>query len=147
MITMKEFKKTCNGKLQTAFPDIKVYGNDTVDGCVRPFFYTEVIPHPHNYNTKNYLEFGATFKVTLFERTHDEAYCLEIFDKVRNAFGMNLRIGSRCLITGDLSFEFIGEHSNMLQITMEYDWLEQVERSNMEEIMETIEMNVEKKGE
>lgn len=147
MITMREFKKACNDKLQAAFPELKIYGNDTTDGYVRPSFFTEVIPHPYSYNTKNYTEGGATFKATLFENTHDEAYCLDVFDKVRETFGMNLPVRTRCLFMGDISFEFIGEYSNMLQISIEYDWLEQVERSEPEEIMETVELSVEKKGE
>lgn len=147
MITMKDFKIACNALIRTAFPDIKVYGNDTTDGYDRPSFYTEIVPHGFSRESKNYVQSGATFKATLFEQSHDECYCLEVYDRLREAFGMYIRVQGRKLLIGDISYDFIGEYDNMLQISVECDWLEQMERKEPEEIIETVDMNIEKKGE
>lgn len=40
MIKITELKRACNEVVSRTFPEIKVYGNDTVDGYTRPAFFT-----------------------------------------------------------------------------------------------------------
>ena len=123
-----------------------MYGNDTNDGYTRPAFFTELIPHPFAHETKNYASGGATYKATLLEKTHDEVFCLSIYDGIREAFGMTLPVGDRKLLVGDISFEFIGEHLDILQISVEFDWYEQKKRIEREPLADTLIVAMEKKG-
>lgn len=146
MIKYADLKRACNEIILAAFPEIKVYGNDTKDGYTRPAFFTEIIPHPFVNESKNYASGGATYKATLLEKTHDEAFCLSIYDRIREAFGMTLSVGDRKLLVGEMSFEFIGEYLDILQISVEFDWYEQKERIEMEPVAETLAVSMEKKG-
>ncbi len=146
MISFAELKRVCNAVVSDTFPTIRVYGNDTMDGYTRPAFFTEIIPHPYANESKNYTSGGATFKATLLEKTHDEAFCLSIYDRIREAFGMTLAVGNRKLLVGDISFEFIGESLNMLQMSVEFDWYEHKERIEAEPVAETLAVSMEKKG-
>lgn len=146
MIKFTDLKRACNAVVSTTFPDVKVYGNDTTDGYTRPAFFTELIPHPFAHETKNYASGGATYKATLLEQTHDEAFCLSIYDSIREAFGMTLPVGDRKLLVGDISFEFIGEHLDILQISVEFDWYEQKKRIEREPLADTLIVAMEKKG-
>ena len=146
MIKFTDLKRACNAVVSTTFPDVKVYGNDTTDGYTRPAFFTELIPHPFAHETKNYASGGATYKATLLEKTHDEVFCLSIYDGIREAFGMTLPVGDRKLLVGDISFEFIGEHLDILQISVEFDWYEQKKRIEREPMADTLIVAMEKKG-
>nr|DAV32503.1 MAG TPA: tail completion protein [Caudoviricetes sp.] len=146
MIKFTDLKRACNAVVSTTFPDVKVYGNDTTDGYTRPAFFTELIPHPFAHETKNYASGGATYKATLLEKTHDEVFCLSIYDGIREAFGMTLPVGDRKLLVGDISFEFIGEHLDILQISVEFDWYEQKKRIEREPLADTLIVAMEKKG-
>ena len=119
MITLKQLKKACNDKVKSTFPAIKVYGNDTIDGYDRPAFFSEILHHGYSHESKAYAINGATFKLTLFEKSHDEEYCLDVFEKLRDSFGMTLQVAERHLLVGEFSYEFIGENANMLQISAE----------------------------
>ena len=147
MIRFVDLKRACNEVFINTFPDIKVYGNDTLDGYTRPAFFTEIIPHPFAHETKNYDSGGATYKATLLEKTHDEEQCLSIYDSIREAFGMTLPVGNRKLLVGEISYEFIGENLNILQISVEFDWQEQRERIETEPLAESLALSMEKKGE
>lgn len=148
MIKMVDLKRACNETIRRAFPDVKVYGNDTTDGYSRPAFFTEIIPKGYAYETKNYASNGATFKATLLEKTHDEAFCISAYDKIRKALGMILQVQGRKLLVGEISFEFIGEYLNILQISVDFDWYEQVERVETEPTAESVSVSMqEKKGE
>lgn len=146
MIKFTDLKRACNAVVSNTFPDVKVYGNDTTDGYTRPAFFTELIPHPFAHETKNYASGGATYKATLLEKTHDEVFCLSIYDGIREAFGMTLPVGDRKLLVGDISFEFIGEHLDILQISVEFDWYEQKKRIEREPLADTLIVAMEKKG-
>lgn len=146
MIKFTELKRACNEVVSGAFPSVRIYGNDTTDGYKRPAFFTEIIPHPFANESKNYTSGGATFKATLLEKTHDEAFCLDIYDRIREAFGMTLPVGGRKLLVGDISFEFIGESLNVLQISVEFDWYEQKERIETEPAAESLVVSMEKRG-
>lgn len=146
MIAMAALKKVCNDTVRSVLPDLPVYGNDATDGYRRPCFYSEMLGHGYTHETRNYAKDGATYKLTLLEECHDEAYCLEVFERVRGAFGMTLGIGGRHVLVGEMAFEYIGESMDILQISIEFDWMEQEMRLRTEEMMEHINVSYEEKG-
>lgn len=142
MITAADVKRACNDKVKEAFPGIRVYGNDTTDGYACPAFFSEILHHGYMHESLDYAKNGATYKLTLFEESHDEAYCLEVFERLKEAFGMVLKVKGRHLLVGDMSYEFIGENANMLQVSAEFDWMEQKARTETYEMMETIKVKM-----
>lgn len=146
IMTITDLKIACNRKILEAAPEIHLYGNDTTDGYKRPSFFTEIIPHGYTHESLSYAKSGATFKATLFESSHDEAYCLDIYEKVKNAFGMTLPAAGRKLLIGEISFEFIGENLNMLQITVEFDWMEKKKQMETQPLADEIAVAIEKRG-
>ena len=146
MIKLAELKRACNEVISKTYPDIKIDGNDTTDGYKRPAFFTEIVPHVFAHESKNYASGGATFKATLLEKKHDEAFCLSVYDSIKEAFGMMLPVGNRKLLVGDISFEFIGEQLNILQVSIEFDWYEKKERVETEPEAKELVVLIEKKG-
>lgn len=145
MITMADFRQTCTQKLKE-ITGLRVYGSTTTDGYKRPSFFVEVIPLNFSYETKNYAKSGATFKITYFEKTHDEMECLTKYEDIRCGFGMFLNIGARNVTLKEIGYEFIGTRANMLQISIEYEWRERIPRVETEPIMKEAEIAFRKEG-
>ena len=64
MVTYADIIKEVNLILKREYPDIKRYGNDTVDNAVPPYFFVEVVPlgisREKNYvRAKNYKTGGS----------------------------------------------------------------------------------------
>ena len=78
MIKITELKRACNEVISQTFPNIKVYGNDTVDGYTRPAFFTEIIPHGYSHESKSFA-----FMITMRARWEREQTKQE---RVLNAF-------------------------------------------------------------
>lgn len=146
-MTVTEIKKACNNILKTAVSGCTVYGNDTKDGYIRPAFFTEILPRTWHTVSASAIRAGFTYKATLLETTHDEAYCLEVVDAVRNAFGMTIKCESGFrLLVEDFDFDWIDSGNDILQITI--DFAEFVLISNLRgkpwagDMMEILDMDV-----
>ena len=61
-MTLKEIKKAVNSALKERFPDMKIYGADTIEGYIRPSFFV-YITQTFSESTKN-----AAHKVTAGNR-------------------------------------------------------------------------------
>ncbi len=123
MYTEKDVKTACNRLLSQTFPDIPVYGTDTLDGYKRPSFFTELVSRGRSRTSRYLAEFGYRYRITYFERTHDEAHCLDVFRKVSEAFEPAVRLGNKrrnCLFVEDIDFQFVDEHADKLQISVDF---------------------------
>jgi len=41
-LTLKEIKKAVNSALKEKYPDVKIYGADTIEGYMRPSFFVYI---------------------------------------------------------------------------------------------------------
>ena len=41
-MTLKEIKKAVNSALKEKYPDVKIYGADTIEGYMRPSFFVYI---------------------------------------------------------------------------------------------------------
>ena len=120
MIGIKETKNACDKLLADTFPGIRVYGNDTFDGYVRPSFFTEIRQRAYRPGNRSCVTKGYSFIATLFEETHDEDYCIDIVDKVQKAFGLAVRTEGGLAVVEEIDYEWIGQGADQLQITVDF---------------------------
>lgn len=120
MIGIKETKNACDKLLADTFPGIRVYGNDTFDGYVRPSFFTEIRQRAYRPGNRSCVTKGYSFIATLFEETHDEDYCIDIVDKVQQAFGLAVRTEGGLAVVEEIDYEWIGQGADQLQITVDF---------------------------
>lgn len=117
----KAVKATCNGVLKAAFPNLPIYGNDTVDGYSRPSFFTEILPITREKTGRYITRYGFTFIVTYFEMEHDEAHCLDVYRTIHQSFEPYIRMDNgKKLVVRDISMEWIDENADMLQVTISF---------------------------
>lgn len=142
-----EVKKACNERLRETFPDIRIYGNTTVDGIQRPSFFTEIFIRDYSPKSPYQSCYGYTFKATLFERVHDEIHCLQIFEQFRSAFGIALMVRKRKLVVESIEFEWIDEYADKMQITVQFAKIVEIGgRKEYGDIMRDVELEIRKEG-
>lgn len=147
MIGIKETKNACDKLLADTFPGIRVYGNDTFDGYVRPSFFTEIRQRAYRTRNRSSVTKGYSFIATLFEETHDEDYCLDVVDKVQQAFGLAVRTEGGLAVVEEIDYEWIGQGADQLQITVDFiNRTEVRERKEKEDRMENLDFEVKERS-
>lgn len=138
MIEMLQIKSACNKVLRETFPDMKIYGSDSSEGLERPCFYTEIVPYSLNYESVNLVYQRCGFKISILEKTPDEAFQLKTFAKIRKAFGMKLSVENRLLQITDMDFATTGSGNDVFQVTAAIEWYDSVAEDDNRPLMEKL---------
>ncbi len=141
--TVTDVKRVCNQTLKAAFPSMRIYDNDTLDGYVRPSFFTEILSHGRTKTSKYLTQSGFTFRITYFEEMHDEAHCLDVYEKICEAFEPALKVkGHVRLVVRNADYNWIDENADKLQVTISfYDAVELGGYTEEIDTMEELEIN------
>lgn len=145
MVTYADIIKEVNLILKREYPDVKRYGNDTVDNAVSPYFFVEVVPLGISRESKNMLKKSCSVKITFVQKTIKQVDALNVIEHIFEVLGMTLNIGSRKLLVSDYSHEYIEDHGNIPQISFSLEWYESTEYHNGDLITD-ISLTIEKKG-
>ena len=143
--TISDVKLACNKALKAAFPNMRIYDNDTLDGYVRPSFFTEIITHGRRKQSRYLTQTGFTYRITYFEQTHDEAHCLEVYEKICAAFEPAVRVkGHTRILVNSTDYSWIDTNADMLQVTISfYDNVELGSYTEEEDTMQELDINFE----
>ena len=144
-VTYADIIRKVNDTLATAYPNIKRYGNDTLDKAIPPYFFVELLPLGVDRETKMIRNKRATVYITYIQRVPDQVDQLEKVETLMDAFGMKLKFSrtipgtekteSRWLLVLDYSHLFTGENMNDLQISFRLDWWEDMQEAPTEDLM------------
>ena len=138
MIELLEVKKSCNAALKEAFPDYKIYGTDVREGLKLPSFYTEIVPYTLIYESLNLVRQTCGYKITLLEKTPNEELELSVFEKIRKAFHLKVRIKDKLVTVESVEFDYIGAENNIFQITVHFAWFDSIAVEKKEEIVKEL---------
>lgn len=145
MVTYADIIKEVNLILKREYPDIKRYGNDTVDNAVPPYFFVEVVPLGVSRESKNILKKSCSVKITFVQKTIKQMEALNVIEHIFEVLGMTLDVGGRKLLVNDYSHEYIEDHGNIPQISFSLEWHESTEYHDGDLITD-ISLTIEKKG-
>lgn len=145
MVTYADIIKEVNLILKREYPDIKRYGNDTVDNAVPPYFFVEVVPLGISRESKNMLKKSCSVKITFVQKTIKQVEALNVIEHIFEVLGMTLDVGGRKLLVSDYSHEYIEDHGNIPQISFSLEWYESTEHHDGNLITD-ISLTIEKKG-
>lgn len=138
MIELLEVKKSCNATLKEVFPDFKIYGTDVREGLKLPSFYTEIVPYTLNYESLNLVRQTCGYKITLLEKTPNEELELSVFEKIRKAFHLKVRIKDKLVSVDSVEFDYIGAENNIFQITVHFQWFDSIAVEKKEETVKEL---------
>lgn len=142
-MTIAEVKKGLLLKMQEAFPKetYKYYAMEVKEGFTRPSFFTQLKPvsmEPCNYNSRSSQ---AAFYITYFQKTIDEAEALDVIQKLRDLFGLYVKIGDRAVKILDYDYEFSGKEKNIAEITVDIEWMDCIPHENNAPVMERMQIS------
>ena len=136
-MTLKEIKKAVNSALKERYPDMKIYGADTVEGYTRPSFFV-YITQTFSESTKN------AFHKNVQKHTN-EADGMDFFASMEEMFGQKLTIGSRSLNTSNMDLNFQGENANIPVCQFDVEFWDVIPRTDSSKLMEELKLSQEVK--
>ena len=145
MITYADIIKEVNLILKKEYPNIKRYGNDTVDNAVPPYFFVEIVPFGIDRESRNMMHKSCSVKITFVQKIAKQTEALEVIDNIFDSLDMVLIIKDRRLLVTEYTHDYIEDHGNIPQISFKLDWYESTEYHDGE-LIEDIHLNIEKKG-
>ena len=145
MIIYADIIKEVNLILKREYPNIKRYGNDTVDNAVPPYFFVEVVPFGINRERRNMMHKSCSVKITFVQKVAKQTEALEVIENIFDSLGMALIIKDRRLLVTEYTHDYIEDHGNIPQMSFKLDWYESTEYHDGE-LIEDIHLNMEKKG-
>lgn len=110
------------------YPDYKVYGKEIKEGYATPSFFTEIIDKGSRAETRNFTTGGFTVKITYFQKEKNELDQLKKVDEIKSLFGLIFLVGERRLTVGEYSHDYIGEYNDILQISIDLDYKENIQK-------------------
>lgn len=137
-----EIKQSLNRLLKKKYPDLKIYGKEIKEGYEAPCFFTEIVQAQAKAQNKNFEKISFTLSITYFQEIKSELDQLKKIDEIKELFGMKFQVGNHLITTGEYTFDFIGEYSDILRISIEFEYLEAKQREERGEKMEEIKIDL-----
>lgn len=139
-----EIKKAINKLLSEKYPSYKIYGKEIKEGYKTPAFFTEILDKGSKAETKNFAAGGFTIKITYFQELKNELDQLEKVDEIKDLFKLIFLVNDRQLIVEEFSHDFIGEYSDILQISIDIEYKENTKKEDTQPVAEEIDINISK---
>lgn len=140
-----EIKKAINKLLKDRYPFYKIYGTEIKEGYTTPAFFTEILDRGSKTETSNFATGAFTVRITYFQDKKSELDQLEKVDEIKDLFGSVFCIGKRNLTVGGYSHDYVGEFSDILQISIEFDYMENTRRDGTQPSADQVNINITKK--
>lgn len=142
-----EIKKALNSLLKKKYPKLKIYGKEIKEGYDVPCFFTEIVNAQSKAQNRNFEKISFTLYITYFQEIKSELEQLKKVDEIKELFGMKFKVGNALLTTGEYAYDFIGEYSDILRISVDFEYLEGKERKETGEKMEEVKIEWRKEKE
>lgn len=139
-----EIKKAINSLLKGRYPEHKVYGKEVKEGYQAPCFFAEILSKGEKPGSKSFSSGGFSLLITYFQEKINELDQLDKVDEIKELFGLIFEVGSRKLTVGEYSYDFVGEYSDILQISIEFDYKSNTGQVKAGEKIEHINFRTEK---
>jgi len=144
-LTLKEIKKAVNSALKEKYPDVKIYGADTVEGYTRPSFFVYVT-QTYSEAIKNAFHKNVEVEIDFIQKAPDEAEGMDFFSNMEKLFGLKLTVGSRNLNTSNIDLNFQGENANIPVCQFDVEFWDQILRKDDSETMKELIIKQEVRG-
>lgn len=110
--------------LQNQYPTYKTYGHEVTEGYEKPAFFVDLIPRSISNDSINYKSYAYTIIITYFQDEANEADNLKKADELQELFGYKLKVKEELFNITNYSYEFIGQNTNVLQVKVNFDYIE-----------------------
>jgi hypothetical protein len=143
-VKLTDIKLAVNILLKSKYqePEYKIYGKEIKEGYHTPSLFTEIVDGGDKTETKNFSSGRKTIKITYFQKKTNELDQLQKVDEIKDLFGLVFLVGNRKLTVGEFSHDYIGEYSDILQISIDFDYKENTVTEETQEAASSLDMNM-----
>lgn len=141
-IKYTEIKTAVNQLLRSKYRNYKIYGKEIKEGYTAPAFFTEILDKGSKSETKNFATGGFALKITYFQKEKNELDQLKKVDEIKDLFGLIFLVGERQLTVGEYSYDYVGEYSDILQISVDINYAENTRKPETEPEAEEVGLNL-----
>lgn len=141
MITPVNIKAAIIKLLKDKYKDIHCYGIDVKEGMIQPSFFIELIPTDISTHTVNTIQNDYLLYITYFTEKKSEVDALNKAFEIQNLFWMKLKVMDRYINVTEYSFDFIGDDSDTLQISVSLSYVDTYGREEKQEPMNNVNFN------
>lgn len=148
IVKMIDIVKTVTQIMKDEFK-CTVYSDEALENFKKPCFFIAAIPVSIPQTT-NFMEKHLSIVLTYFPKDsmRNEVHYLDVFDRIQSHFALGMQVGDRFLHVDRVTPDRVGEEQDILQITIEFIYMEQVGKKKAPaEIMEEVEIRTRMDGE
>lgn len=137
-----EIKKAVNQLLKEHYPKMGLYGKEIREGYQVPCFFTEIIDNGSRAESKNFSRGSFTIKITYFQSKKNELDQLKKIDELKELFELVFLVGNRHLVIQEFSYDYIGEYSDILQVSVDISYYENTKKEEKGEIASKYQLKI-----
>ncbi|MDF2842474.1 MAG: hypothetical protein K0R00_900 [Herbinix sp.] len=145
MIKLTELYTAANSLLEAKYPNIKIYGNEVKEGYNKPSFFVELRPKKRSNDSMRFKSLAYTIIITYFQDQPNEIDNLTKIDEITEIFGYKLSVNDRKIAVTESDFQFVGDDNDILQLSIEIEYLEAVERTDLSQKAGSLILKAEKR--
>ncbi len=145
MITPLDIRVSAFGLLRQAYPKYKVYGNEVKECFSKPSFFVSVMPVANSNESVNFKFYSYSIIITYFQAKADEIDSLNKVAEIEKLFGYQMPVKDRLINVTDCGYDFAGEHKNILQITVDIEFYDDIDKKDNSKIADKLYLNQEKR--
>lgn len=144
MIQRTDIYTAINLLLKSRYPDYKTYGHEVIEGYKKPSFFVDLVPKNVSNESVRFKKYTYTINITYFQEVANEIDNLKKTDEMQELFGYHLKVGNEFLAITDFTYDFIGENTNILQLSFSMEYIEYNKKQQIVTANE-IAINIEKR--
>lgn len=145
MITPLDIRTSVFELLEQRYPEYKRYGNVVLGDFERPAFFVNIKPITSSIESLNYKLYSYSIILTYYQNIADDLDNLTKVHEIESLFGYQIKVKDRFLNISDLSYDFIGESKNILQITVNFKFYEDMDHEDNVQAAKSLNINMEKR--
>lgn len=134
MTSLADIKWAVALVLMKKYPDIPVYGADTVEGYQRPAIFSYISASVIE-TTMNCVHKNVDVELYLIQQAADEEMAMEFLSDLQGLFSPVIEVGKRFLCTTDFYAGMAGEHANIPNVQFTIDFWDDIHREEDESVL------------
>lgn len=140
MIEIIDIYASVNNLLKQKYKDIKRYCNDVKGGFEKPSFFVSIITRANKNESINFKFKQYSIVITYFQKNKDEIDNLKKISEIEELFGNCIEVKDRYVRVTDLESDFAGEENNILQVTIDIEFYDEILRKETCKLADSIVM-------
>lgn len=145
MITPLDIRTSALDLLKRKYPKYKRYGNEVVEGFDKPSFFVSIMPIANSNTSVNFKFYSYSIMITYFQKEPHEIDNLTKAAEIETLFGYQMKVKDRLINITDYSYDFVGNNKNILQITIDVEFYDDIDKKDNSQVANKLYLRQEKR--